>query len=286
MTVHFLPSSYCPPDIHGESSPFSSYFSASRPFPTNGAANWRFSNWNGGCIGPDSAGGESRVHQRRRSVEDYRVHTGEYLMIFLCLVIDKIMPAHYRYGTRSIIIDTLMVSHWHGSCVGPASTEFTNEGGVLFSPPVSLDSVLSSPQFSGSLVVALTVLSVDKHALNISRRTHLAKVCRSNTDSNVPKATPAHTIIVLFCVCVPYSQVLTVAAVPVAMMTVLSVTMAMGAHNMAKKSVVVTKVTAVEELAGVDVLCSDKTGQSPIHKVYDLYISMLFKSLWHAMLTR
>ena len=54
--------------------------------------------------------------------------------------------------------------------------------------------------------------------------------------------------------------VLTVAAIPVAMPTVLSVTMAVGAALLAKKKAVVSRLVAIEELAGVDVLCSDKTG--------------------------
>jgi len=57
-----------------------------------------------------------------------------------------------------------------------------------------------------------------------------------------------------------FALVLLVAAIPVAMPTVLSVTMAVGARLLAKKQVVVTKLSSVEELAGVDVLCSDKTG--------------------------
>lgn len=54
--------------------------------------------------------------------------------------------------------------------------------------------------------------------------------------------------------------VLTIAAVPVAMPAVLSVTMALGARVLALKQAIVTRLSAIEELAGVDVLCSDKTG--------------------------
>ncbi len=57
-----------------------------------------------------------------------------------------------------------------------------------------------------------------------------------------------------------FCLVLLVAAIPVAMPTVLSVTMAVGARLLSKKEVVVTKLSAIEELAGVDILCSDKTG--------------------------
>jgi len=57
-----------------------------------------------------------------------------------------------------------------------------------------------------------------------------------------------------------FALVLTVAAVPVAMPTVLSVTLAVGARVLAAKEAVVTKLAAIEELAGIDMLCSDKTG--------------------------
>lgn len=57
-----------------------------------------------------------------------------------------------------------------------------------------------------------------------------------------------------------FALVLTVAAIPVAMPTVLSVTMAIGAHLLAKKDAIVSKLAAIEELAGVDILCADKTG--------------------------
>jgi len=57
-----------------------------------------------------------------------------------------------------------------------------------------------------------------------------------------------------------FALVLTVAAIPVAMPTVLSVTMAVGARLLAIREAIVTRLAAIEELAGVDVLCSDKTG--------------------------
>jgi H+-transporting ATPase len=57
-----------------------------------------------------------------------------------------------------------------------------------------------------------------------------------------------------------FALVLTVAAIPVAMPTVLSVTMAVGARLLAGKQAIVSKLVAIEELAGVDMLCADKTG--------------------------
>jgi H+-transporting ATPase len=75
-------------------------------------------------------------------------------------------------------------------------------------------------------------------------------------------------VIVTFAICrgdpilnaLQFALVLTVAAIPVAMPTVLSVTMAVGARLLAKKQAIVSRLVAIEELAGVDVLCADKTG--------------------------
>jgi len=54
--------------------------------------------------------------------------------------------------------------------------------------------------------------------------------------------------------------VICIASIPVGLPTVLSVTMAVGAKQLAAKQVIVKRLTAVEEMAGIDILCSDKTG--------------------------
>ncbi len=54
--------------------------------------------------------------------------------------------------------------------------------------------------------------------------------------------------------------VLLVASIPVAMPAVITVTNALGALQLSKKKAIVSRLGAIEELAGVDVLCSDKTG--------------------------
>ncbi len=57
-----------------------------------------------------------------------------------------------------------------------------------------------------------------------------------------------------------FALILVVAAIPVAMPAVLSVTMAIGALSLAKMKAIVTRLDSIEEMAGMDVLCSDKTG--------------------------
>ena len=59
---------------------------------------------------------------------------------------------------------------------------------------------------------------------------------------------------------VRFALVLAVASVPAALPAVLSITMAIGALHLARKQAIVTKLVSIEELAGIDVLCADKTG--------------------------
>ncbi|BBZ52081.1 plasma-membrane proton-efflux P-type ATPase [Mycobacterium heidelbergense] len=57
-----------------------------------------------------------------------------------------------------------------------------------------------------------------------------------------------------------FALVVTIASIPVALPAVLSVTMAVGARQLAHQEAVVSHLPAVEELGGIDLLCSDKTG--------------------------
>jgi len=57
-----------------------------------------------------------------------------------------------------------------------------------------------------------------------------------------------------------FTLILAVAAIPVALPAVLSVTMAIGAERLARLKAIVSRLVSIEELAGVDVLCADKTG--------------------------
>lgn len=64
-----------------------------------------------------------------------------------------------------------------------------------------------------------------------------------------------------------FCLVLTIASVPVALPTVLSVSMSVGAKALAHKNAVVTRLAAIEELAGMNMLCSDKTGTLTLNQL-------------------
>ena len=61
--------------------------------------------------------------------------------------------------------------------------------------------------------------------------------------------------------------VLLIGGIPIAMPTVLSVTLAIGAKQLSQHKAIVTHVTAIEELAAVTILCSDKTGTLTLNKL-------------------
>ncbi|XP_072978107.1 ATPase 10, plasma membrane-type-like isoform X2 [Typha angustifolia] len=61
--------------------------------------------------------------------------------------------------------------------------------------------------------------------------------------------------------------VLLIGGIPIAMPTVLSVTLAIGSHRLSQQGAITKRMTAIEELAGMDVLCSDKTGTLTLNRL-------------------
>jgi H+-transporting ATPase len=59
---------------------------------------------------------------------------------------------------------------------------------------------------------------------------------------------------------VPYCLILLVASVPVALPATFSLSLALGAHELAQRGVLVTRLASIEDIAGMEVLCTDKTG--------------------------
>ncbi|KAL2849917.1 hypothetical protein BJY01DRAFT_245713 [Aspergillus pseudoustus] len=71
---------------------------------------------------------------------------------------------------------------------------------------------------------------------------------------NIPIASPGEQTLL------SYTLELMIIGVPVGLPVVTTTTLAVGAAYLAKKKAIVQKLTAIESLSGVDVLCSDKTG--------------------------
>jgi H+-transporting ATPase len=76
-----------------------------------------------------------------------------------------------------------------------------------------------------------------------------------------------------------FALVVTIASIPVALPAVLSVTMAVGARHLANHEAVVSHLPAVEEMSGVDVLCSDKTGTITKNELAIVDVALLAEGL-------
>uniref|UniRef100_J3LDI7 Plasma membrane ATPase n=1 Tax=Oryza brachyantha TaxID=4533 RepID=J3LDI7_ORYBR len=61
--------------------------------------------------------------------------------------------------------------------------------------------------------------------------------------------------------------VLLIGGIPIAMPTVLSVTMAIGSHRLSEQGAITKRMTAIEEMAAMTALCSDKTGTLTLNKL-------------------
>ena len=69
-------------------------------------------------------------------------------------------------------------------------------------------------------------------------------------------------------VLLPLAGVLLIASVPVAMPTMFTINMALGSAVLAKQGVLVTRLSATEDAATMDVLCADKTGTITMNKLF------------------
>jgi len=69
-------------------------------------------------------------------------------------------------------------------------------------------------------------------------------------------------------VLLPLAGVLLIASVPIAMPTMFTINMALGSAVLAKQGVLVTRLSASEDAATMDVLCADKTGTITMNKLF------------------
>ncbi len=65
----------------------------------------------------------------------------------------------------------------------------------------------------------------------------------------------------------PLAVILLVSAIPVAMPTMFTISMALGSFELSKKGAIVTRLDAIEDAATMDVLCADKTGTITMNRL-------------------
>lgn len=65
----------------------------------------------------------------------------------------------------------------------------------------------------------------------------------------------------------PFALIVLVASVPVALPATFTLAQALGAREMAQRGVLITRLSAIEEAASMDVLCTDKTGTITLNQI-------------------
>merc|ERR1711896_43447 len=73
--------------------------------------------------------------------------------------------------------------------------------------------------------------------------------------------------IVKFMEALSFVVVLMVAAIPMAMEIVTTTTLALGSKELTKHGAIVTRLAAIEDMAGMAILCSDKTGTLTLNEM-------------------
>lgn len=83
-----------------------------------------------------------------------------------------------------------------------------------------------------------------------------------------------------------FSVALTVSVIPEALPLVTTFSLSQGARRLAKKKILVKRLSAVEDLGGIEVLCSDKTGTLTKSKlaIGNIYSDNAQETLWLANL--
>jgi magnesium-transporting ATPase (P-type) len=72
------------------------------------------------------------------------------------------------------------------------------------------------------------------------------------------------------CLCreaLSFTVVLLVASIPIAIEIVCTATLALGSRQLSAHGAIVTRLIAIEEMAGMNMLCSDKTGTLTLNKM-------------------
>jgi H+-transporting ATPase len=65
----------------------------------------------------------------------------------------------------------------------------------------------------------------------------------------------------------PLAVVLMVSAIPVALPTMFTISMALGSLDLMKKGILITRLSAIEDAATMDIVCADKTGTITMNKL-------------------
>ena len=176
---------------------------------------------------------------------DLRLISGEYASIDQAALTGESLPVAKKVGDLAYSGSIVKQGDMNGVVIATGEHTFFGRTAKLVSEAGTKGHAQAAMFKIGNfLIVIAVILAIIMVCFDVYRDVAVRHVFGLDTALNI----------------LQFVLVLLVASIPVAMPTVFSVTLALGALQLSKEKAIVSKLSSIEELAGVDVLCSDKTG--------------------------
>ncbi len=176
---------------------------------------------------------------------DLRLIKGDYASIDQSALTGESLPVARKVGDEAYSGSVVKQGEMDGVVIATGSSTFFGRTAKLVAGAGAASHAQKAMfQIGNFLIILAVVLALVMVAFRVYRDIVVADDWRWADALNI----------------LQFVLILLVASIPVAMPAVFSITMALGALALSKQQAIVSKLSAIEEMAGVDILCSDKTG--------------------------
>ncbi len=176
---------------------------------------------------------------------DLRLIDGDFAAIDQAALTGESLPANKKVGDAAYSGSVVKEGEMEGVVIGTGSNTFFGRTAQLVAGAGSVSHAQTAMfQIANFLIIVAVVLALIMVGFDVWRDIVIRDDWRWADALNI----------------LQFVLILLVASIPVAMPAVFSITMALGALALSKEKAIVSKLSAIEEMAGVDILCSDKTG--------------------------
>lgn len=176
---------------------------------------------------------------------DLRLVSGDYASIDQAALTGESLPAAKKVGDEAYSGSVVKQGEMEGVVIATGANTFFGRTAKLVAGAGAVSHAQKAMfQIGNFLIVVAVVLALILVAFKIHHDIVVADTWGVADALNI----------------LQFVLILLIASIPVAMPAVFSITMALGALALSKEKAIVSKLSAIEEMAGVDVLCSDKTG--------------------------
>ena len=181
---------------------------------------------------------------------DVKLIDGEYLSVDQSILTGESLPVTKKRGDIIFSGTVIKMGEMTGVVIKTADTTFFGKTAKLVESAQTQSHFEEAFLRMGNILIAATLLICAIILVVSFYRLEIEHISNESIGG----------IIIFF-------LVLVVAGIPIASPAVFSVAMAMGAYRLAKMKAIVSRLSAIEELASMDILCSDKTGTLTVNKL-------------------